>query len=237
MSPEPNPISTTSPASESTARAPELHHLARPEHLVGDPRHHLVSPERHGGEPTMPACSGQIDCVNSSTRRSVAASAHCSSVARAVPPIGWSSTSVRGSGRPKLAAMRRGDRRELRGGDDDARAPGLLELDGVVDAVGGAAAAVGGAGDHDVGLRRATLLEDVGRARDRRVRRRALRALLRDQLDRRAGARRRATPRRGSSPTRRWACRCRAPRCAGRRATPGDGARCTISGPGSLSGR
>ncbi len=54
--------------------------------------------------------------------------------------------------------------------DDDRGLPGRLQLDRVVHAVGGAAPAVGGAGDHDVGLGEQPL-EDVGRARDGGVRR------------------------------------------------------------------
>ena len=171
--------------------APKLHDLARPEQLVGDAGHHLVRPELHGGEPTVPrpggAGDGQAGPVKSSTSRSVAASAHCSSTRR-----GGATDRVVEHERPRVGQAearrhRRRDRRELRGGDDHARSAGLLQFDGVVHAVGGAAPAVGGAGDHDVGLGE-DLLEDVGRARDRRVRRASLGTLLRHQLQARPGA-------------------------------------------------
>ena len=172
--------------------APELHDLARPEQLVGDAGHDLVRPEAHGGSLRCRARA------RAGAVRRAGEELH-EPVGRRIGPLlqhgrGGAADRVVEHQRARVGQAearrhRRRDRRELRGGDHHARAPGLLELDGVVDAVRGAAAAVGGAGDHDVGLGE-DLLEDVGRARDRRVRRPSLRSLLGHQLEPCAGARR-----------------------------------------------
>ena len=124
-------------------------------------------PGDEGAPPRQVDRDAHAPPVNSAISRSTAASAQACRVGSSVPPMRMWQHQEPGAGEPEGRRQGLGDRREVRGGGHDRGDAGPFQLDGVGHGVGRAAAAVGGPGDHQVGLGEQALLAVV-RHRDRR---------------------------------------------------------------------